>query len=340
MFIEVSFENFHFRITVDEPLSAIIGDTATGKTAFISAVRKMQSTGVKTDATTILTEVTLDILPFLPSGTALLLDLDAMASCDILDALSRDRRNDIYVIVFGRKWLRRLPLDCANVYKLITVKGITKNVPFCDEELTSLLEFSKVVTEDSRSGNNYMKCIFDNVVSSKGAANLLKEDYSQYLKIFDTVGFGAYLEEFLSTYRNTPYLGWPSFEGYILKEVYGENLLDYFEFNKEVALTERLQALNINYGKSSACYSEGCYSCNKFCKINPKQVFENSAYGEFLKVYTRPSKSDDIVDILDELGISAEYRSQIEKYLPNAKVSKDILRNNIQTIARDFLKII
>lgn len=171
MFIEVSFENFHFRITVDDPLSAIIGDTATGKTAFISAVRKMKSTEMKTDATAVLTEVTLDILPLLPSGTALLLDLDDMANSKILDTLSRDRRNDIYVIVFGRKWLRRLPLDCANVYKLITVKGITKNVPFCDEQLTD------VITEYSR----------------------------QYLKVSDAVGLGGYLEEFLSNYKNIQY---------------------------------------------------------------------------------------------------------------------------------------
>lgn len=338
MYLKVIGTVCNYVITLDSPITVVIGDTSTGKSNLTGVLRAHSYTSLQTDATIVYTDFKADFISGVQPGTLLVIDLDSEPNPSLLDALVKCGRDDIYALIFGRRWLERLPLNCDNMCRLITVKGITKNVPFYDKELVSYTEFSKVITEDSGSGNNYACSVFGSAESAKGASNLLNYKYKDYLKIFDTVGFGAYLEEFLDLHLGTAFLGWPSFEGYILEEVYSEDLSKYSGVNKEELLTARLHELNPQYGKSTACYSQDCYACDKPCSINAKQVFKNSKYSKFLEL--QKQLGNDLDAILNELHIDRSYREQIEKYLPQAKVSKETLRSNVTVIARDFLNII
>lgn len=281
MYLDFKYLKYHFRLNVDNHLNAVLGDSSTGKTALVNYYSRSKQQDIHTDAAYVFTELNQFIVDNLPPESLLLLDLDNYAENTLIDALISKNRNDIYVVLFGRKWLSRFPIDVDNTYRLVNVKGVTINTRFIEKELYNPLPFTSVLVEDSGSGFYFLKEVFKDVKPAGSNSVFAKRLPKSVLSVFDTVGFGAYIEEFLFNNENNPYLGWPSFEGFILDRVY--SISDKPKaFNVERALTYALQQKNHRYSKSSKCYSNDCYSCTERCKSNAKDLFKHSRYSELL----------------------------------------------------------
>lgn len=118
------------------PLNLIIGDSSTGKTALVEALRKIKYENINTDASTIITSLEPWAVGSVPSNSLVILDTDTMSSSETVDKISKSKRDDVCFVILGRKWARRLPITMCNTFKLVEVKGLTKNVLFTDNNYT------------------------------------------------------------------------------------------------------------------------------------------------------------------------------------------------------------
>lgn len=130
MYLRVISTNVNYDIRVSNCLNVIAGDSSTGKTELIRCLNKKKGFTIETDATKVVTSVDPDLLELLPAGYLVVIDIDDLPDSTLIDAVSTLKRDDIYFILLGRKYIQRLSLDLTNTFQFLTVRGITKNISF------------------------------------------------------------------------------------------------------------------------------------------------------------------------------------------------------------------
>ena len=148
-----------------------------------------------------------------------------------------------------------------------------------------------MLIEDAKSGYTFFKNIFDNVKSTNGNSSLITVVKHNTLTVFDSVGFGSYILEFLKAVDkyNAGYVGYTSFEGFILETLFGVSELP-ITINIEKELERLLSESKGGYSKTIGCASEACQYCTCNCKQSAKSVLQKSKYAALLKYYREPSK--------------------------------------------------
>ena len=280
----VSDGGLQFSLRFNNVLNAIVGNSSTGKTLLAEIISTGRYKIKDTDAASVIVFTAGLPVNLLRSNTLLIIDLDNF-SYDALKETFSINRDDICIVCLGRKFLRNLPLSIYNLYRLETVKGITKNIiyPFTD---MLIKQYSKVIVEDSKSGLQFFKNIITNTETCDGNSNVLKYITDSNLIVFDAVGFGGYIEEFIKEINrvNGSYLGYESFEGFLLRELFNDNRIPY-SYNIENGLVDMLKEHNPDYTKHTGCTQDSCLRCGLDCKQSSKTLLCNSRYKEVLKFY-------------------------------------------------------
>lgn len=279
MYLQFKTETTVYELNFTSPLNLIIGDTTTGKTELIRRLNKSRG-NYKTDAYKIFTSISSEFIDSIPSTSMVILDMDELVEPELINAIVNANRSDICWVLIGRKFARRIPVAMSNTFKFYTSHGITKNIQFCDK-YECAGTFSRVVVEDSNSGLEFIRNSVDkNAVTSDGAPGIIKDlrNNSDTLYFFDAVGFGGYIEEFMSISKgSTRYVAWPSFEGFLLTEKFNCDI-DYSKFNTEEEIVKQLRMYNRNYSKRTGCCDTSCVKCIELCKDTAKRIMTKSKY--------------------------------------------------------------
>ena len=297
MYFQLYTDSCNYNLKFEYPLNLVIGDSATGKTHLVSCIKKYKK-DIITDCSEVIINLERWMIPNLPANSCVILDMDDMSSPDVIDAIATCDRHDVFFILLGRKYAKRLPVAIMNTFKLLDIKKVTRNVTMSDSNPIRYDEFSKVVVEDSCSGFTFFDAIFNDVESSKGAPGIIKavnsESIDNTLLIFDSLGFGAYIEEFLDLckLKDVAFICYNSFEYFILENLFNSTLIPK-EINTEDAVTKLLRVYNANYSKSDGCTGDACFKCKLTCKTSSLAVLKKSNYRDVLNYYKHSSIPDD-----------------------------------------------
>lgn len=280
MYIELKRNKYIFRLTFEYPLNLVVGDSATGKTAFVDCVRKYRSS-VHTDCDNIVINPIGIDYKTLSTNSVVLIDSDSVVLDDI-KGISNCGRDDITFVIFGRKFAKNLPFAIFNVFELVRENGITVNRNMYPIEMFNLKPFRYVIVEDSCSGLNFFKEIFKCTDTSNGNSDILKYIDNEVLLVCDSVGFGGYIEEFVkkTNHYNSPYILYKSFEGFLLSEKYDDNTIPKV-IRIEDSLVKLLQTYR-PYSKSIGCTGSACLKCKQDCYTMSRVLLESSKLSKLL----------------------------------------------------------
>lgn len=284
-YIEYFRNHSNYQLSFNYPLNLVTGLSSTGKTNLLDGLVKhsscMKSSGP------VFVNIPYTFFETLPENSIVLLDMEEYDKPDAFDWISKCKRNDCTFVLFGRKWAARVPIAICNTFKFETVKGVTKNTPLCkDSTFFQLNTFKEIYTEDSKSGFLFFAQLYDKVISAQSKDNVCRLVSIDNLVVFDSVGFGANIEEFLDIVKHNSdfnYICWTSFEGFILETLFNDTRELPHDINIESALVKRLLEYNKNYSKDLSCTGTACSMCKNTCKTSSKALLNKSIYKDLLK---------------------------------------------------------
>lgn len=275
-------------------LNLIFGNSSTGKTTVCNHFRKNIYNNLQTSGD-VKTLKSIDTFKLLKPNTILLIDSDDMDSdmqCEIIRSILEIKDPTICVVYFGRTCIGSLPFAVQNTYFLETNNRFTCNVPVVkSNQLYKFLTFRKVLVEDSKSGYNFFRSIFGETYSLNGNGNILDNVQPNSMIVFDAAGFGGYIMEFLRLAHkySTAYIGYQSFEGFILETLFGDSEIPT-AINIEKALEDKLRKRIGSYSKTFGCTGTACNHCDLDCKQSSLTLFKKSQYADALHYYEEPNK--------------------------------------------------
>lgn len=282
-------ERMSYSLSFNSQLNVILGDSSTGKTIICQYISRKKYTNLESTGKVIIVKDYRDI-KYAEDNSILLIDSDNIETEDLLDIIKSIvsiNNNSICIVYIGRNHVQRLPLAVQNLFKLVTNNNRTTNVRVVkDDELLRIKQYTKLVVEDSKSGYNFFKSIISNTVSSYGNTRLIDYISKDNLLIFDSVGFGAYILEFLEEAKGSgaSYIGYLSFEGFILENVFKVNP-SLTGIDIEKSIERQLRGVKGSYSKSLGCTGDACAWCDNTCRRNSRTVLRDSKYGVILDYY-------------------------------------------------------
>lgn len=285
MDIKVKTRKIDYEISFDGKYVLVVGDSATGKTTFHSAITVANTRGngtvkVECEYPVVAISKTANSSVFNQyHNTVLVID----ENCNLLhhrNIASLLRESDNWFIILTRKKIDWLPISVDSVFTM--EKHGRKNkfvVAFPRTESKEIGKVDTIITEDSKSSNLFFKAYFPkvDVISGKSKSEIStvlktqldKDDNKSYLVVYDASAFGAQIADFsilVAIYPKVKVLDWESFEHYILaSELIGEHLTLADTGNKWESLeqlsTARLREL-IGYNKSQL---PNCLALDRVC---------------------------------------------------------------------------
>ena len=320
MYLNIS----NFNLKFDKPISIVIGDSSTGKTTILEDINR--DIDFETDASEVIIQMTSTTLNSCPSGALILLDESDRFYNKNFQYLLQNTRSDLNVVIFGRKRIKELPIPTTAVYKLITVKGITKNIPYCDSELINIGKFKTLITEDSMSGYHFFSKCFSNCRSSYGNSGVIKNLSQEEIVLFDSLGFGGYLTDLLDEVKKNPkllYVAYRSFEAFLLEEIFNMDIDDKV-LNPEVKSFNKLKERVPEYSKS-------CINISRLLNKSELRILKNSSLSFLLDYYINEIYTDVVEEELHKLRINEEDFTKIRELLPTASLPEDMLRQAVRS---------
>lgn len=278
-----------YTLTFNCQLNVILGDSSTGKTIICQYIIRKKYTDLKSTGKVIIVRDYRDI-KYADDNSILLIDSDSIDTEDLLEVIKSivsTTNSSICIVYIGRNHIQRLPIAIQNLFKLVTNNNHTMNVRLVKEdELVRIKQFTKLVVEDSKSGFNFFKDVISNTESSYGNTRLIDYINKDNLLIFDSVGFGAYIMEFLEEAKAkcASYVGYLSFEGFILENVFNVDPI-FTGIDIEKSIERQLREIKGSYSKSLGCTGNACIWCDNTCRHNSREVLRNSEYGVMLDYY-------------------------------------------------------
>lgn len=140
MYLQLSSRDYNYSLSFTACINLVAGKSATGKTKLVNLVKKAK---YMSDAVTVNSQLFNASIDTLKSGSMLLIDLDDLTDCSVVDEIVRASRSDICVVFFGRKFANRIPVDAQNIFELVDIEGVTKNLPLVNEELKNYHHFKR-----------------------------------------------------------------------------------------------------------------------------------------------------------------------------------------------------
>lgn len=284
----------HYQLSFSNQLNLIYGDSSTGKSAICKYFTDGDAYDVQSSGRVVIVTSVNDVR-YAEPGDVLLFDSDSFPDVrrkECVKAILGITDTSVCVVYFGRNNLNMLPFAVQNIYTLKTNNRYTTNVHvLLDNQYQRYAPFDTMLIEDAKSGYTFFKDIFDNVKSMNGNSNLITAVKHNTLTVFDSVGFGSYILEFLKAIdkHNAGYVGYTSFEGFILETLFGVSELP-ITINIEKELERMLTERKGGYSKAIGCAGNACQYCTRNCKQSAKSVLQKSKYAALLQYYKEPSK--------------------------------------------------
>lgn len=284
----------HYHLSFSNQLNLIYGDSSTGKSAICKYFTDGDAYDVQSSGRVVIVTSVNDVR-YAEPGDVLLFDSDGSIPSvkkEYIKAILNIEDKSVCVVYFGRNNLNMLPFAVQNTYTLKTNNRYTTNVHvLLDNQYQRYAPFDTMLIEDAKSGYTFFKDIFNNVKSTNGNSNLITAVKHDTLTVFDSVGFGSYILEFLKAIdkHNTGYMGYTSFEGFILETLFGVSELP-ITINIEKELESMLTEHKGGYSKTIGCASAACQYCTCNCKQSAKSVLQKSKYAALLQYYRESSK--------------------------------------------------
>lgn len=325
--------NFDLHIT--HRITVLLGDSGTGKTALCTEIKHRNSKKQSIMPLRVY-EMNADDNILNAKNMIYVIDTEDLGYGTDLGIFSRADivKQNLFVILIGRTGIKRLPIPIGAIHKLINVKGVTKNMPVYPEEMYSLpcKPIFTIVTEDSMSGYKFMSQVH-NTVTMCGASKYKQFLDSNNLLVLDSLGFGAYICEFMDKARdyNQPYIMWKSFECFILEEVFNMTC-QTDAFNAEEAYTVLLNKVtNGHYSKHTGCCGDACNHCDNSCKHYDAAKILFNKYPQLRQML---QSSDTIDTYMTAKGLSNEQR---DLELTRLKSIAEMSGCTIEDIVKDLL---
>ena len=239
--VRVRNSQISYKFTIVRNITVLRGDSATGKTTLIDMIASYQREGINSGI-----ELECDkkcvVLDSYNWKMNLSLIKDSIVFIDEGvefvegDEFAREiKKSDNYYVIATRNNLFNLPYSIKEIYGIRNKSGNryqgTKRLysefyPLYREDKGQMSDLESVIVEDSNSGYEFFKGIFENrkikVISAKGKSNiyseLLKSDDDLVLIIADGAAFGSEIERILSLRKRKKVLVYlpESFEWLIL----------------------------------------------------------------------------------------------------------------------------
>lgn len=302
--ITFSVKTHSYQLVFRNQLNLIYGDSSAGKSTICKYIVRKEYSELQCSGHVVVVR-SLNDIKYAKTNDLLFIDSDDIVPEDIhswISAVLAIRNNSICVVWFGRCYLNMLPFAVQNTYVLKTNNRHTMNVHvLLDNQYQRYAPFDTMLIEDAKSGYTFFKDIFDNVKSTNGNSNLVTAVKHNTLTVFDSVGFGSYILEFLKAVdkHNAGYVGYTSFEGFILEALFDISELP-IAINIEKELERMLTERKGSYSKSIGCASTACQCCDCNCKQSAKSVLQKSKYATLLQYYREPSKLSQYLSKFDD----------------------------------------
>lgn len=310
MYIKYKRKKYNLYIEIDAKLNLITGNSSTGKTSFATEMNKYSNL-VETDFDFIEVNPSLSIIKSLCKNLhedliAFIIDTDEYVTSEVVDYISSIYNPNAYFIILGRKYTKRLPIAIWNIFYLEVCNGVTVNKRFIKEaEFYKFHRFAKVLTEDSKSGYNFFKNIFESTEPIRSNSLVIQSLDIDSLVVFDGVGFGSYLEQFIEVVSKNPtysYLCWNSFEYFILETIFKEVEIPNV-INTEDAITKKLNELKQGgYSKSIGCTGNACSMCKALCKQSSLKCLRGSKYNQIIDYYDSVNPLENLLKDLTNMS--------------------------------------
>ena len=197
--------------------------------------------------------------------------------------------NNYFIILCREKVFKNLSINIRSIVQISNSGKYHKFVPIYELKSGTSV-FTRVITEDSKTGKQFLSQFFSNVIdagqvlelpsSSKDCiAKAIAKCNEDICVVFDSSGIGSTYDDIVKVYRyykhNVTELAWSSFEAYLLNlDMYNDiNFEEYdCKYNSyEKYATKQVQDIlsvfpGVNYNKSRlpGCFRvHGCNNCNK-----------------------------------------------------------------------------
>lgn len=322
MIIEIIGTDGHFALMLQSRVTSVVCDSSTGKTSTLLELAKSRTQVKSTLPLYILSTASIPVLNGY-SDCCLLLDLDTLDNPYLVDLLTKLDvvEKNIYIVLFGRRYLNRFPLSIYSVCEYKTENNITRNVYcFIQEPKRLSKPVNSITVEDAGSGYNFFKGITDNVTNIHGCKNFRSIHDCNTVCFMDALGFGAYIREFMRLYKDTElqYILWDSFEAFLLKAVFNE-VCDADGINREKIVESVYRERTCGtYSKSKGCCDNYCTQCPNDCKTKSidallsvypelKGYFDNDGVTTYLSRFTdRETELKRLQSLADASGCTIE----------------------------------
>ena len=313
MHLEVRDINSCYILDFSLGLNYVTGNSSTGKTFLTTVLSRNKD--IKTNASEVLVNPDYRLVEQAESNAVIIVDLDDTSLIKTVKAIAKTTRNDLCVIVLGRTMSKNLPISCNKTFTFETVKCVTKNKKMITGDIYNPTKFSNVFIEDEKSGFKFFSNIFANTSTTKGKENICNNVKENNLVVFDSVGFGAFIEEFMAiaNIKSCAYLGYSSFEVFILETIFNYTEQSTY-INEEKFLESKLREIKNGYSKSVGCTGSACSSCNQSCKTASVDALKKSRYSDLIK----------------------NYSSAIKKYQQKFNLSKEELKSEVERLKKVF----
>lgn len=305
--LEIINRDCHYQINIDKRLSLITGDSATGKSNLVAQISRKSATQIICNMDVIVFVTKMKIIGY--SNTCFICDLDMIESItDIKTILSvQAEKDNIYFILLGRSFIKSLPLSIDAIYDFKTVRGITENVQRYSLEMEYIIRdrVDCFITEDSKSGYEFIKQCESKTESLNGASNYIKVLDRNCLLFLDSLGFGGYIVEFLSRVKrkNIQYILWPSFEYFLYHYVFNGANDNVDGLNLEEAYEKALHDITVgHYSKTNGCCGTNCYKCSNSCKHNDCRSILYSVYPELKDKVKQSTQQTTLQQIINKMS--------------------------------------
>lgn len=310
--IKVQSRRLDYLIQIRSKYTIIRGDSGTGKTTLISLLRR--------DDTVISSKLNLVPLPIKsPNGgedkwleyLEFISGPDTLLYCDEEHPylLSKKFQSALvncqaYLLIVSRAPLVGIPYSCGDVYKIKVISS-TKNrsvntvVPAYElKNPEDLSDYSKLYTEDSRSGYLFFSYLLGNVQSCFGKDHVpeLIRTTRNTVFLVDELGFGSTIASALESLQNTQHNSLyfiESFESLILHSDWvGSTIEPPMNCkNKEawytVLLIQLMASLGGSYNKATVghCFLRGCCYTSAKCDLFKRGVKAQLVLGDLYPIF-------------------------------------------------------
>lgn len=212
IYIKIKSDLVNYDLKFNHRVNIISGDSATGKSTLINLLNNRKNSKIDVNSNYKLLHLNSDFIEYMKNTNQsfseeyvyLCDEMDITGEREILNIISKSKYK--FILMIRESNLEELSYDISQIYELYQSGKYNISRPMYNIEKINnnikIEDINSILTEDSNSGYEFYKNLnnFD-VKSSEGNSNINKYLKNNQFVIVDSVGFGAYIKNFLDMSR-------------------------------------------------------------------------------------------------------------------------------------------